>query len=148
MRWLWALALLFSCPSAPVPVVPVLCSPAPVLMRWVASWYGPGFDGRPMASTLTFWRHLPVVAHKTLPLGTLLRIWRGGRSVLCIVLDRGPYIRGRDVDLSEGIAARLGMLRCGVGEVTVEVAGFVPRAGWSDAIEDLTFNRSPLPLAI
>ena len=148
MRIIRALALLLLCPLAhPVAVPAMTTTPCCPLRRWVASWYGPGFEGRPMASTLTFWSWLPVVAHKTLPLGTLLRISRGGRSVLCIVLDRGPYIRGRDLDLSRGVAAHLGLLRCGVGEVTVEVRGEVPPSGWLDALDSLPLP-APLPVGV
>lgn len=131
----FALALL-ALQQPPPPPIPE-AAPAPVRFRWLASWYGPGFNGRPMASGIVFWSFLPVVAHKTLPLGTVVRCWHMGVSALAIVLDRGPYIRGRDLDLSEGIAAQLGLLQKGIGEVIVEVVGHEPRERWRHALLSL-----------
>ena len=86
-----------------------------------ASWYGPGFDGRPTASGAIFDQEGMTVAHRTLPLGTILRITRGGRSVLVLVNDRGPFVAGRVLDLSHGVAQVLGTVRAGVAHVTSEV---------------------------
>ena len=60
-------------------------------------------------------------AHKTLPFGTKLRITYKGKSVMVRVNDRGPFIKGRQLDLSRGAARRLGMLNAGVAAVQVEV---------------------------
>lgn len=131
---LFAVALLaFRQPHAPTPKTP---EPPPRFL-WLSSWYGPGFNGRPMASGITFWATLPVAAHKTLPLGTVVRVWHRGLSALAIVLDRGPYIRGRDLDLSEAVASQVGLLQKGVGEVIVEVVGLVPRNRWRHALVSL-----------
>ena len=108
--------------------------PFPVLKRMVASWYGPRFDGKKMASGIRFASTLPVIAHKKLPLGTIVRLCRGDASAVGIVLDRGPWVKGRDLDISWGLASKLGLLRAGVGEVTVEVLGVEPRERWSDAL--------------
>ena len=86
-----------------------------------ASWYGPGFDGRPTASGAIFDQEGPTVASKTLPLGTILLIHYDGRSVLALVNDRGPYVNGRVLDLSHGVAAALGTVDMGVARVTAEV---------------------------
>jgi rare lipoprotein A (peptidoglycan hydrolase) len=86
-----------------------------------ASWYGPGFDGHPTASGAIFDQEAPTVASKELPLGTILLIHYQGRSVLALVNDRGPYVRGRVLDLSHGVAAALGTLHAGVAPVTAEV---------------------------
>ena len=60
-------------------------------------------------------------AHRTLPFGTKLRVTHGGRSVIVTVNDRGPFIRGRVLDLSTGAARAVGLTGAGVGHVTAEV---------------------------
>ncbi len=81
-----------------------------------ASWYGPKFHGRRTASGVRYNMHDLVAAHRTLPLGTVLlvRNLKNGKAVRVKVLDRGPYVRGRNLDLSYGAAKRLGMLKDGV----------------------------------
>lgn len=85
-----------------------------------ASWYGPGFHGRTTASGATYNQHGLTAAHRTLPFGTKLRVTYQGRAVTVTVNDRGPYIRGRSLDLSRGAAAKLGMIGAGVGRVCWE----------------------------
>lgn len=85
----------------------------------VASWYGPGFEGRRMANGGTFDPRGLTAAHRTLPLGTWLRVSHAGRYVVVQVTDRGPYVQGRDLDLSQGAAEMLGL--AGVAGVHVEV---------------------------
>lgn len=84
-----------------------------------ASWYGERHHGRLMANGRPFNMGALTAAHKTMPLGTVLRVAnpRNGRSVKVTITDRGPFIRGRDLDLSKAAAARLGMVQQGVGEV-------------------------------
>ena len=60
-------------------------------------------------------------AHKTLPFGTKLRVTYKGKSVMVRVNDRGPFIKGRQLDLSRGAARQLGMINAGVAAVQVEV---------------------------
>ncbi len=84
-----------------------------------ASWYGPGFNGRPTASGAVYDQEGWTVASKELPLGTLLAVSRGDRRVLLLVNDRGPYIDGRALDLSAAAARALGV--GGVAAVTAEV---------------------------
>lgn len=93
--------------------------------RVVASWYGPGFDAKPMANGDPYDRHAATIAHKTLPLGTEVELTnpRTGVTVRARVTDRGPYVEGRDVDLSYGLAERLDMVRAGVGELLLRVRG-------------------------
>ena len=59
-------------------------------------------------------------AHRTLPFGTMLRVTYQGRTVTVRVSDRGPFIKGRDLDLSLGAARAIGLTGAGVGHVTVE----------------------------
>ena len=87
----------------------------------MASWYGPGFDGRTTASGAVFDQEGFTVASRTLPLGTMLLITRGERSVLVLVNDRGPYVGGRVLDLSKGVARVLDTIGAGVARVHAEV---------------------------
>jgi rare lipoprotein A len=76
----------------------------------VASWYGPGFHGRIAANGKRYNCYGVSVAHKTLPLGSIVQLTnpRNGKSILAPVTDRGPYIKGRDFDLSVGAWKKLG----------------------------------------
>ncbi len=89
----------------------------------VASWYGKEHHGRPMANGVPYDMHAPTIAHKELPLGTrvLLENPVTGEKATATVTDRGPYISGRDVDLSYHLAQRLSLERQGVGSLTMEI---------------------------
>lgn len=108
-------------PFGPVADLPVAMSPTGQVVEGMASWYGPGFDGRPTASGALFDQQGWTVASKELPLGTVLLVTRGGRSVLVLVNDRGPYVSGRVLDLSRAVAAELGTIGPGVAHVRAEV---------------------------
>ena len=90
-----------------------------------ASWYGPGFHGRRTASGEIFNRNRSTIASRSLPFGTNVRVTylRTGKSEMARVTDRGPYVGGRVVDLSEGLARRIGLRSAGHGRVKVEVLG-------------------------
>ena len=64
--------------------------------------------------------HGMTCAHRTKPMGTMLRVSHGGQSIQCRVNDRGPFVRGRVIDLSVPAARALGMMRAGVIRVSVE----------------------------
>jgi rare lipoprotein A len=83
----------------------------------LASWYGPGFKGLPTASGEPYDPQGYTAAHKTLPLGTQLVVNYEGRSVGVTVNDRGPYVAGRELDLSRAAARDLGLTRVGVDYV-------------------------------
>ncbi|GAB4343424.1 MAG: hypothetical protein Fur0042_06450 [Cyanophyceae cyanobacterium] len=93
-----------------------------------ASWYGPGFSGRPTASGERFNPNDLTAAHRTLPFGTRVRVTypRTGRSVVVRINDRGPFIRGRTIDLSAGAARQIGLYSSGVGQVQMEVLAPAP----------------------
>jgi rare lipoprotein A len=93
--------------------------------RGMASWYGYDGSGNKTASGERYNPEGLTAAHRTLPLGTKIRVTntRNGRSVVVRINDRGPYIRGRIVDLSAGAARILGMIRSGVAPVNLEVLG-------------------------
>lgn len=85
----------------------------------VCSWYGNEFDGRPTASGQIFNQNDLTCASRGLAFGTRLALTRGGRGVIVVVNDRGPFIAGRDLDLSRAAARALGF--SGVERVHVEV---------------------------
>lgn len=84
-----------------------------------ASYYGRELEGSPTASGEPFDPEGYTAAHKSLPLGTQLRVSRGGESVRVTVNDRGPYVAGRDLDLSLAAAREIGLT--GVAEAPVRV---------------------------
>lgn len=92
------------------------------VQRGLASWYGPGFHGEPTAQGELFDMHALTAAHRSLPLGTRVRVTNleNGRSVVVRINDRGPYKRGVIIDLSRRAAGQIGMIRD--GRVQVEVA--------------------------
>jgi len=87
-----------------------------------ASWYGEEFARRPTANGERFDPEKLTGAHRTLPLGSKVRVTNlvNGRSVLVTITDRGPYARRRAIDLSYGAARALGMIRRGVTRVRIE----------------------------
>jgi rare lipoprotein A len=89
----------------------------------LASWYGLGFQGQPTASGEPYDAYGYTAAHKTLPFGTELVVSYGGRSVRVTVNDRGPYVAGRELDLSMGAAEYLGLKRVGVDYVEYRRVG-------------------------
>jgi rare lipoprotein A len=86
----------------------------------MASFYG-NESGSKTASGQRFNQNALTAAHRSLPFGTKLRVTHGGRSVVVTINDRGPFIRGRVLDLSTGAARAIGLTSAGVGRVTAEV---------------------------
>lgn len=88
----------------------------------IASWYGPKFHGKLTANGETYDQMAFTAAHKQLKFGTLLKITniRNNKSVIVRINDRGPYVRGRNLDLSKASALALGMMHKGVVKVKVE----------------------------
>ena len=89
-------------------------------MSGMASWYG---EAQMTASGERFDKHKMTAAHRSLPLGTYVRVTnqRNGKSVIVRINDRGPYGHGRIIDLSEAAARQLDMIDAGVVPVTLEV---------------------------
>ncbi|CAE6730570.1 septal ring lytic transglycosylase RlpA family protein [Paraburkholderia aspalathi] len=87
-----------------------------------ASWYGRGFHGRRTANGERFDMHALTAAHRTLPLGSYVRVTNPAtsRSVVVRINDRGPYARGRIIDLSMAAAAALDMRHAGTARVQIE----------------------------
>jgi len=89
----------------------------------VASYYGSRFHGRRTANGERFNMHAMTAAHKTLRFGTKVRVTnaRNGKSVTVRINDRGPFIRGRTIDLSRAAARKIGIISRGHGRVKLEV---------------------------
>ena len=86
----------------------------------VASFYG-NESGSRTASGQRFNQNAMTAAHRSLPFGTKVRVTHGGQSVIVTINDRGPFVRGRVLDLSTGAARAIGLTGAGVGRVTAEV---------------------------
>ncbi|TCK06709.1 rare lipoprotein A [Phorcysia thermohydrogeniphila] len=91
----------------------------------IASWYGPGFHGKRTASGEFYNMYKLTAAHKTLPLGTYVRVinLENGKSVVVKINDRGPFVPGRIIDLSYAAAKRIGMLSKGTARVKIIALG-------------------------
>ena len=98
--------------------------------RGVASWYGPGFHGNKTANGERYDMHQLTAAHRTLPLGSIavVRSMSTGRQVTVRINDRGPFARGRVLDLSLAGAQALGMTGAGTDQIELRVVGYQGRA--------------------
>jgi rare lipoprotein A len=89
----------------------------------LASWYGPGFYGKKTASGERFKKNDMTAAHKTLPFGTRVRVksLSTGKEVSVRINDRGPFKKGRVIDLSYAAARKLGILKSGMDKVEIVI---------------------------
>lgn len=112
-----AMLLLAGCVATPSPEA------ASSFQSGKASWYGPGFHGRRTASGESYNMNGYSAAHRSYPFGTRLCVHNlnNDRKVAVRVNDRGPFVRGRVVDVSRGAAQSLGMIRSGTAPVKVSV---------------------------
>ena len=126
-------------PSAPPVEAPVTPPPYQVFGKWyqplpsadrftesgIASWYGKKFHGRPTSSGEPYNMYAISAAHKTLPLGTWVRVRRldSGRHIVVRVNDRGPFVHGRIIDLSYAGAKELDMVGPGTARVEIVALG-------------------------
>ena len=111
--------------EAVLPIAPAQEGPRPPARNaqiGSASFYHPDFDGRETASGQAFSSRLMTAAHRTLEFGTRVRVTNleNLRSVIVTINDRGPYVKGRIIDLSRRAAAALGFVRDGITRVRVE----------------------------
>jgi len=99
---------------------------SPSRQRGPASWYGPGFYGETTAGGTVYTGGAMTAAHPRFPFGTRVRVTdhENGRRVVVVIDDRGPFVHGRIIDLSEAAAERLGMLDAGVVRVRLKVLGW------------------------
>jgi len=116
------------CASRPARVP---ATPAGWSERGLASWYGPKFHGKTTASGEVFDMHALTAAHRRLPFGTVVEVRhrRTGRRVRVRINDRGPFKRGRIIDLSYAAARELGILEEGLAPVRIAVMPGPAHAG-------------------
>jgi rare lipoprotein A len=112
------LALFFAACSLPpsrVQLPPPSDSRGPATQTGIASWYGPGFHGKPTASGAIYNQYEMTAAHQTLPLGTRVMVTslENGNSTEVTINDRGPFAKGRIIDLSYVAGKALGMIEPG-----------------------------------
>lgn len=110
--------------SSPPPIAAAPIEPAPAHQGGhvtLASWYGPGFVGHTTSNGERFNDRAMTAASKSLPLGSHVRVTNvsNGKSVVVRINDRGPYVRGRGLDLSRGAAEKIGLKNKGVGAVKI-----------------------------
>jgi rare lipoprotein A len=123
---LWILAILMALPLA------VMGKVAPgYTQNGKASYYHDSLHGRKTASGEVYNKRAMTAAHKRLPLGSKVRVTNvsSGKSIVVKINDRGPFVKGRIIDLSRTAARKLGMIRKGVVKVQVEVLSVPKRRG-------------------
>jgi len=104
--------------------------PTVVSVGWtqdgIASWYGPNFHGGKTSNGEQYNMYAMTAAHKTLPMNTMVRVTNknNGRSVVVRINDRGPFVRGRIIDLSYAAGKKIGINATGTAPVHLEVLGF------------------------
>jgi rare lipoprotein A len=106
-------------PSGPAPGIPKGFVGTGVTFEGTASWYGPGFEGNSTANGDIFDPSLFTAASRDLPFGTWLYVTHGGKGVVVLVNDRGPYINDRILDLSQAAAQAIGI--SGLGWIEAEI---------------------------
>jgi rare lipoprotein A len=113
--------------SSSVPPSPATVKPG-YYLTGIASWYGPGFDGRRTSSGSIYHQDELSAASTLFPLGTQLMVTNlaNGRSVDVVVNDHGPYIKNRDLDLSRRAALVLGIVKPGTARVRMDVLSAPP----------------------
>ena len=111
--------------SLPASRIPPPVTAPRVSQTGIASWYGPGFHGKTTASGVIYNQDDLTAAHQTLPLGTrvLVTNLENGRSIEVLINDRGPFAKGRIIDLSYAAGKSLGMIGPGTIPVRIEVVG-------------------------
>ncbi len=124
LRWLGALLLVLFLPAACASPAR-LPAPGPQDFHAVglASWYGGKFHGRRTANGEVYDQNGPTAAHKTLPFGTQVRVvnLENGRATVLRINDRGPFVRGRIIDVSRRAAEVLGFRSKGLARVGIQI---------------------------
>jgi rare lipoprotein A len=111
-------------PKPPLPEIEVPADAKPLLIETgIASWYGPPYHNRRGSNGEIYDMHAMTAAHRTLPLGSIVRVVNVQTEATAIVriTDRGPFVVGRVIDLSKAAAEKIGMLQKGTTEVRIEV---------------------------
>ncbi len=119
----------YGCTTAPHPIDRFPGYPVGFVERGMASWYGPGFHGNKTANGERYDMYKLTAAHRTLPLGAVAVVYSltSGRHVTVRINDRGPFARGRILDLSLAGAQALGMVGNGTDQVELRVVSYNAR---------------------
>jgi rare lipoprotein A (peptidoglycan hydrolase) len=121
----WALLMFLIAEGLQAPLIAHTSQPIKALRVWhgLASWYGPRFHGRITANGETYDMNAATAAHPTLPFGSLVRVVnpRTGQSRVVRINDRGPFVEGREIDVSYEAAHRLGLDDRGLMRVRLEL---------------------------
>ena len=129
IRWVLLMFVVTATANAPLVAYPV--EPIKPIRVWEgkASWYGPRFHGRMTANGEIYDMEGHTAAHRTLRLGSVVRLVnpRNGRARLARINDRGPFIEGREIDVSRRIAAELGFEENGLARLQIELLEVPPR---------------------
>ncbi len=129
----WLLLMFVTAPMVQAPALAKPVEPPKPIRVWKAkaSWYGPRFEGRRTAFGEVFDMYAPTAAHSYLPYGSVLRVTypRTHRSRLVRINDRGPFVPGRELDLSFQMASELGFAENGIAVVQIELLE-VPKGKW------------------
>jgi len=109
--------------------------------RGIASWYGKDFHGKKTANGETYDMHEMTAAHKTLPLGTYVKVFNldNDRETEVRINDRGPFVRGRIIDLSYEAAKRVGVVGPGTASVEITAIGQEVKSG-TDKVVPVDYN--------
>ncbi|MBW2476217.1 MAG: septal ring lytic transglycosylase RlpA family protein [Deltaproteobacteria bacterium] len=120
----------------------------------IASWYGEDFHGRKTSNGEIYDMHAMTAAHKILPMNVYLRVTnlRNGRSTVVRVNDRGPFVKGRIIDLSYSAAKQLDVVGPGTAPVTIEALGYSSEQGAAGAAgpfrQPLSYELGPFTLQV
>ena len=113
----WVPLMFLIAPAMEAPLVALKSEPVKPIKVWVgnASWYGPNFDGKKTANGERFNAESLTAAHPNLPFGSLVRIVnpRNGKFEVVRINDRGPWVKGRDIDLSPAAGKAIGISSTG-----------------------------------
>lgn len=122
-------SLLSSCQTQPPPIERFPGYPIGFVERGTASWYGPGFHGNKTANGELYDMHKLTAAHRTLPLGSIavVRSLTSNRRVTVRINDRGPFAKGRVLDLSLAGAQAIGMIGNGTDQIELRVVNYIER---------------------
>ncbi len=110
------------------------------VQRGIASWYGPNFHAKKTSNGEIYNMYADTAAHKTLPMNTMVRVDNldNGKSVIVRINDRGPFVSGRIIDLSNKAAHDIGMVKKGTAKVNVTVLGFHAKIAQTKAEKEET----------
>ncbi|RAX58871.1 septal ring lytic transglycosylase RlpA family lipoprotein [Helicobacter monodelphidis] len=115
----------------------------------LASWYGPNFHGRKTSNGETYSMYAKTAAHKTYPMNTIVKVTNKNNNLSTVVRinDRGPFVAGRIIDLSQSAAQEIDMIKTGTAPVSIEVLGFNGIiSSDSDALPQVSVDSQEFPV--